>query len=299
MRCNRPHDLVFGAADRAGGGGRHSAADGGKSNTGVGGVNRAVGPGGSNYCDYSAVVPGSGFAAARAPSHFRTRKSRPCAGDGGTVCFVLAGVALDLVAGTARILVFSCTDWWIVLLGSGIGALQALAIRHGRVQFHGMASNGSGRGELSISVGGRRFLARGMDGARGERRVVSHSLRVVDWIHRLHLAAGACAYIESVDLCVCESGGRGVSGMVDTARACRQIHCDGQCYCGFVRDSGYEREGKGDDCGRGTAGGGSGGGLIRIAEPLGGLGVRLKRYCRELHYLFSVSGSPRLTPEPR
>src|SRR5579863_2776355 len=131
----------------------------------------------------------------------------------------------------------------------------------------------------------RRFFASRVDDARSERCAVSGGMRIVDWIHGLHLAVGACAYVEGFDVCVCESGGRGVSGMADSARAGGSVHCDGERDCGLVSDSGDERQGEGDGGGGGIAGGGGGGvvvvtdgdaGRIRSGPPFGSAQGRLR-----------------------
>ncbi len=99
-------DLVFGAADCAGFGGGNSAADGRQPDAVVGGTFGAFGAGGADYRHHAVVVSGAGFAAAGPPSHFVARQSRAGAGDGGAGGVVLAGVALDLGDGAARVLGF-------------------------------------------------------------------------------------------------------------------------------------------------------------------------------------------------
>ena len=119
--------------------------------------------------------------------------------------------------GRRELVGFAGAAWRIVLVGVGIGAVEALAVGHGRVQRDGMAGYGCGSGEFFICGGCGRFLAGGVDSARVGRGAVSGGVRIVDRIHGLHLAAGARADVEGVDLCVCESGGRGVSGLAGSA----------------------------------------------------------------------------------
>ena len=107
----------------------------------------------------------------------------------------------------------------------------------------GWQMTAAGVANFLFAAAGGRLLAGGVDDARVGRGALSGGVRIVDRIHGLHLAAGACADVEGVDLCVCESGGRGVSGMADSARASGPLHCDGQCDCGGVGDSGDQREG--------------------------------------------------------
>ena len=59
--------------------------------------------------------------------------------------------------------------------------------------------------------------------AESGRGLLSRRVRLLDRLHRLHLAAQACAHVEGVDLCLCESRDRGVSGMADSARAHRPV----------------------------------------------------------------------------
>jgi len=118
---------------------------------------------------------------------------------------------------------FTGADWRVVLVGVGVGAVETLAVWDGCIQRDGVAGDGGGFGKLFICCGGGRFLASLVDSARVGRCALSGGMRIVDRIHSLHLAAGACADLESVDLCLCESGGRGVSGVVDSARTRRPV----------------------------------------------------------------------------
>lgn len=143
-------------------------------------------------------------------------------------------------------------------MGPGIGAIQTVAVGHECVQRYRLAGNGRGSSELFICIFSRRFFPGCVDDARSERSALPGGMRIVDWIYGLYLAAGTRANVESVDLRVCESGSRGVFGMADSARAGGPVHRDGKCHCGFVSDSGDERQGEGENCRGGIAGGGSG-----------------------------------------
>src|SRR5438270_11440352 len=72
-----------------------------------------------------------------------------------------------------------------------------------------------------------------MELARRRRTDLSGDLRIVDRFHRIHMAAGACAHAQSGDLCLCESGGCGLSGLADLARARGPVHWARRShYCG-------------------------------------------------------------------
>src|ERR1700734_3141141 len=105
-----------------------------------------------------------------------------------------------------------------------------------------MADDGGGRGKLLVRRGGGRFFTRSVDGTRSERDDVSGGVRIVDRVHGLHLVAGACAHVESVDVRVCESGGGSVFGLADSARARGPLYCDGKRDCCALGGSGYECE---------------------------------------------------------
>ena len=62
-----------------------------------------------------------------------------------------------------------------------------------------------------------RFFAGCVDNSRRECGALSGGVRILDWVHGLYLAAGACAHVEGVDICVCQSGGRSVFGLADSA----------------------------------------------------------------------------------
>src|ERR1700735_4975957 len=98
-------------------------------------------------------------------------------------------------------------------MGVGIGAIEALAVGHGRVQRDRMAGDGGRRRELFVCVSGGRFLAGYVDDTRDRRDDVSGGVRVVDWIYGLHLLAGTRPDLEGVDIRVCESCDRGFSGL--------------------------------------------------------------------------------------
>ncbi len=66
---------------------------------------------------------------------------------------------------------------------------------------------------------------------------ISCRLRLLDRLHRLHLAAGACSHVQGLDLCLCESGGRGLPGMARSARARQQIYSRGERGGGPFGDS--------------------------------------------------------------
>ena len=166
-------------------------------------------------------------------------KAGLASGDVGVAGVVLAGVALKFGAGTARVLVFGLAAGRIVFLGAGIGAVETMAVGHGRVQRNGMAGDSGGRGKLVVCVHRGRFHERCLDDAWRECRAVFGGVRVVDRVYGLYLVAGACAYLEGVDLRLCESGGCGFSGVVDSARARGSLHCDGKCDRGGVSDPGY------------------------------------------------------------
>ncbi len=56
------------------------------------------------------------------------------------------------------------------------------------------------------------WTARGIGASR-----VPCCLRLLDRLYRLHLAAGACSHVEGLDVCLCESCRRGLSGMARSA----------------------------------------------------------------------------------
>ena len=82
-----------------------------------------------------------------------------------------------------------------------------------------------------------------LDLTRRERHFISGRLRIMDRLYRLHLAAAARSHIEGFNLCVRQSGRRGVFGMAGSARAHRPLHCDGQRRDHCVGGAGDERKG--------------------------------------------------------
>ena len=64
-------------------------------------------------------------------------------------------------------MVFGLAAGRIVFLGAGIGAIEALAVGHGRVQRDRMAGDRGGRGKFVVCIHRGRFHARCLDGARG------------------------------------------------------------------------------------------------------------------------------------
>src|SRR5882757_4933465 len=122
-----------------------------------------------------------------------------------------------------------------------------------------MAGDSGRRGELSGCPSVGRFFAGRVDHSWSERRALSRRVRILDWLYRIHLAAGARAHVEGVNLRLCESCGGGVSGLADSARTGGPFYCDGKrdsCTCG---DSGNQREserenGDGENTGSGVGG---------------------------------------------
>src|SRR6202166_5400543 len=111
MRGDGTTNLVFSTADCAVGGGRDIAADGRQLDAGVGGAFGALGVSGADHCHHAVVVPGAGFAVARASPHFVEREGRAGAGHSGTLRFILARTAFEVGAGTARILGVAVAAW--------------------------------------------------------------------------------------------------------------------------------------------------------------------------------------------
>ena len=159
LRRNRAQDSVFSAANRVVRRGRPAAADGRQPDAFLRGTRRLVRPGRADRCHHTAVVSGARFPTARRPSHFRTRQSRSAAGDRGIVRPGVAAVAVGH-AGAPRAVGFDQPDLRLVQLGAGLGALEALAVGHGRLQRHRLASHGGGSRELSFCDAPRRSLAR-------------------------------------------------------------------------------------------------------------------------------------------
>ena len=90
-------------------------------------------------------------------------------------------------------------------------------IGHGYFQRDGVAGDSGGVSNflLALAAGD---LSRVVWTTRGVGAVaLSGGVRVVDRVHGVHLVVEACADVEGVDVCVCESGGGGVSGMVGSA----------------------------------------------------------------------------------
>src|ERR1700730_15373225 len=117
VRADGAQSLVFGAADCFGCGGGTSVADGREPDFVVGGTFGAFGVCGLDYCDHSIVVSGAGFDVVGASSHFVARQGRTGAGNCGTICVVLAGVAFGVGFGTTPVLGVTGADWWVVQLG--------------------------------------------------------------------------------------------------------------------------------------------------------------------------------------
>src|ERR1700731_3784460 len=145
MRGDGPTNLVFSAADCAVGGSGNSAADGREPDVVMGRADGAVWVGGINHCHHAIVVFSSGFAVVGPSPDHGAGKGGAWAGGFWPDGFVLAGTAFDFGHGTTRVLGFRGLDWRIVFVGAGIGALEALAIRHGCIQRDGLAGDGCRR----------------------------------------------------------------------------------------------------------------------------------------------------------
>src|SRR5258708_40294659 len=133
MRGDGAEDLVFGETDCARCGGGNPAAHGRESDSIVGGTLGAIGTCGADCGDYTLMVSRAGLVAARPPSDFVAREGWVGGRHGRAVRLVLAGIAFDGGTGTARVVGFARADWRIVFLGAGLGAIEALAVWHGRV----------------------------------------------------------------------------------------------------------------------------------------------------------------------
>jgi len=187
------------------------------------------------------------------------RQSRAGAGVVGLLVLFWPELHSTSPLGRRELFFFSWVAGWIIFLGSGIGAVEALAVRHGRVQRYRMAGNGGGRGKLFICARGGRFFPGCVDDARSKRGALSGGVRIVDWIHGLHLAVGTCAHVEGVDVRVCESGGRVFLGWLILHERVDRFIVMGSVIVVLAVNPGYEREGQGEECCGGVAGGGSGG----------------------------------------
>ena len=132
----------------------------------MGGALGAFGAGGADHRHHAVVVSGAGFIAAGPPSHFVAGQSWAGTGDAGAVWFCSGrSCTPSSTLGRRELWPAVGAAWRVVYLGAGIGAVEAVAVGHGRVQRDRLAGDGGRRGELFV-CSWRREISRGLRGRR-------------------------------------------------------------------------------------------------------------------------------------
>ena len=112
----------------------------------------------------------------------------------------------------------------IVQLGARFCPVETLEVQRRRSLFrHRMADDRSWRRQHLFAIVAGDLRQSGLDHPWPRRRNLSRRLRLVDRLHRLHLAAGARAHIEGLDLCLRESSRSGVSRLAHPPRTRRRF----------------------------------------------------------------------------